>query len=343
MEGAFNRAKNGSTPTTCKTLCGPFNVSCCSFSEQEVADCTLGGTDTCNKGGEPHDGIVYIAKKQGSVIDTEDEYPSVMLLACSACNFCTALEISTALPLVRVCFLHVILRWCPECCCMHNNDPRATSKCVLKPQCTSLRVGGPLMVGVGGLMFLWITWINLAHRYTSGKSGNLTRCQPLPSGVTTGITGYANVTSGDEVALAQAVIDNTIISVGIDASSMLFQFYDKGIYINEKCNNTYAGLDHGVAVVGFGSGNPLPPVPPGPPPGPANCVNNHYKQECLNEKGCHWCSDGKISYCMGDPCSTTAVVDIGQPDGDNSDYCNSCPIAVLASPRLVLCVCLYFL
>ena len=75
MEGAFNRANNGSVPGTCKTLCGPFNVSCCSFSEQEVADCTREGTDTCKKGGEPHDGIVYIAKKQGSVIDTEAEYP----------------------------------------------------------------------------------------------------------------------------------------------------------------------------------------------------------------------------------------------------------------------------
>lgn len=218
MEGAYNRANNGSVSSTCTATCGLNKVKCCSFSEQEVADCTLNGADTCNKGGEPHDGILYIAKQQSGSADTESEYP-----------------------------------------------------------------------------------------YISGNSGKLSRCDPKSNGVQTGITGYGNVTSGDEVALAQAVVDKTIISVGIDASSMLFQFYSSGVYHDKTCKNTMKKLDHGVAVVGFGTGTPIPPGPPTPPPGPANCPKNHYKAECLQEKGCHWCGDKYLSYCLSTPCNATVT------------------------------------
>lgn len=46
-----------------------------SFSEQEVVDCTLHGKDTCNRGGEMHDGITEIAKNHGGKINTEKQYP----------------------------------------------------------------------------------------------------------------------------------------------------------------------------------------------------------------------------------------------------------------------------
>lgn len=42
----------------------------------QVADCTDGGSDSCNKGGEPHDGILNIVSN-GGVIDTEQQYPYI--------------------------------------------------------------------------------------------------------------------------------------------------------------------------------------------------------------------------------------------------------------------------
>lgn len=38
IEGFVNRAKNGSIPSGCDAKCGRLNNTCCSFSEQEVAD-----------------------------------------------------------------------------------------------------------------------------------------------------------------------------------------------------------------------------------------------------------------------------------------------------------------
>lgn len=46
--------------------------------------------------------------------------------------------------------------------------------------------------------------------------------------MTTGITGYANVTFGDEDALKQAAHQHAVISIAIDASQMSFQFYSEG-------------------------------------------------------------------------------------------------------------------
>ncbi len=75
MEAAFNLQNNGSIPSVCTSVCGKQNISCCSFADQEVADCTLGGADTCDIGGEPHDGIVEIAVNQKGLFNTEAQYP----------------------------------------------------------------------------------------------------------------------------------------------------------------------------------------------------------------------------------------------------------------------------
>ena len=119
METAVNIAmKNASLPQACQTTCGEnssknITKACCSFSEQQVADCTLGGADKCDIGGEPHDGVLNIVKSGGRAA-TEAQYP-----------------------------------------------------------------------------------------YTSGKSGKLSACRkPSTDWVTTGVSGYANVTSGDEDALS---------------------------------------------------------------------------------------------------------------------------------------------
>jgi len=191
-----------------------------------VADCTLGGADTCDLGGEPHDGILLVANEQQGQINTEAEYP-----------------------------------------------------------------------------------------YVSGGSGKLTRCRKPKGGVATGITGYANVTHGDEQALAQAVSQHPIISVGIDASSIMFQFYDSGIYSDNSCKNGMNQLDHGVAVVGYGSGSPAPPGPTPPPPGPQSCMKQFYKSPCTKIEGCHWCTDSHgLEYCFNEPCPPTEVAMSGSGD-----------------------------
>lgn len=46
-----------------------------SFSEQELVDCTMNGTYTCEMGGEMHDGINEIALNHGGKINTEEQYP----------------------------------------------------------------------------------------------------------------------------------------------------------------------------------------------------------------------------------------------------------------------------
>jgi hypothetical protein len=50
VEGAFNKKHNGSMPSVCTSVCGPNRNPCCSFSEQELVDCTLGGADNCDQG-----------------------------------------------------------------------------------------------------------------------------------------------------------------------------------------------------------------------------------------------------------------------------------------------------
>ena len=222
MEGAFNvkHQQQQSVPASCgPQRCGPQNSSCCSFSEQEIADCTLKGADTCNIGGEPHDGILEVVGRDGK-ISTEAGYP-----------------------------------------------------------------------------------------YVSGKTQKLTPCRPSSTSfVATGITGYTNVTSGDEAALQAASAVHPSLSVGIDASSFGFQLYSSGVYVDDEgCGNNASSLDHGVAVVGFGAGKFDPPGPPAPKPGPANCDHNFKKPGCLNEAGCFWCVDShNFGYCFNEPCPTGA-------------------------------------
>jgi len=131
------------------------------FSEQELVDCTLGGEDSCDHGGEMHDGFEEIIIHHNGKIDKESQYP-----------------------------------------------------------------------------------------YTAQS---MKKCLADDSKAIGNFTGYGNVTHGDEEALKVAVWKRPVVSIAIDASSFMFQLYHGGVFSWPYCNNTEEGLDHGVAVVGYGS------------------------------------------------------------------------------------------
>lgn len=65
--------------------------------------------------------------------------------------------------------------------------------------------------------------------------------------------GSAILKQGDEQQLKQVVAKFGPVAVAIDASSLRFQFYRKGVYYNKHCKNKQDELDHGVLVVGYGT------------------------------------------------------------------------------------------
>jgi len=77
-------------------------------------------------------------------------------------------------------------------------------------------------------------------------------CNFDPSKVVATFSSYQNVTQFDEKALQQASAMG-VISIGIDASQMSFQFYYTGVYDEPNCKSGWYELDHGVAIVGYDS------------------------------------------------------------------------------------------
>ncbi|VUZ48693.1 unnamed protein product [Hymenolepis diminuta] len=65
----------------------------------------------------------------------------------------------------------------------------------------------------------------------------------------TRVKKFVKVKSGDESQLKLSVGQMGPVSVGIDASSMGFQFYQGGIYKDDDCSESE--IDHGVLVVGY--------------------------------------------------------------------------------------------
>ncbi|XP_054166569.1 procathepsin L-like [Oppia nitens] len=66
------------------------------------------------------------------------------------------------------------------------------------------------------------------------------------------ITGYVNVTEGDESALQEAVATVGPVTIGIDASASGFRFYLDGVFVDDsgECGSE---LNHGVVTVGYGN------------------------------------------------------------------------------------------
>uniref|UniRef100_A0ACD5Y1R9 Uncharacterized protein n=1 Tax=Avena sativa TaxID=4498 RepID=A0ACD5Y1R9_AVESA len=82
-----------------------------------------------------------------------------------------------------------------------------------------------------------------AYPYTAQQAST---CNTAPPDVVT-IDGHHDVPANNEAALQKAAAAQPV-SVAIDASGSQFQFYSVGVFAG-KCGT---GLDHGVAVVGYG-------------------------------------------------------------------------------------------
>jgi len=156
------------------------------------------------------------------------------------------------------------------------------------------------------------------YPYTAESEGN---CRAKTDGVQTGIVGVTGVSDEQELKSAS---HQTIVSIGIDASHQSFQLYSHGVYVEPECSSTQ--LDHGVAIVGYGSfSGPAPspspspspspgPSPPSPSPGPWDCINNEDESSCGGETGCNWCrSIG--GWCSNSPCSNSDLT-----AADSGDY-----------------------
>uniref|UniRef100_T1IY06 Cathepsin L n=1 Tax=Strigamia maritima TaxID=126957 RepID=T1IY06_STRMM len=76
-------------------------------------------------------------------------------------------------------------------------------------------------------------------------------CRFKKSSVGATVSGFVDVSEGDENALAEAVATVGPVSVAIDASHPNFQLYSHGVYFEPECSSKE--LDHGVLVVGFGT------------------------------------------------------------------------------------------
>jgi len=129
---------------------------------QQLVDCVRHGKDTCNVGGEMHDGYLEVIKEGG--LDTEASYPY---------------------------------------------KARSWRHCKFKPD--SVIKG------------------------------------------TESFKGYKQIKVGSEKALLAASAAIPTISIGMDASSNKFQLYKSGVYNVPNCKNDPDDLDHGVAIVGYGT------------------------------------------------------------------------------------------
>ncbi|CAG2106561.1 unnamed protein product [Medioppia subpectinata] len=72
------------------------------------------------------------------------------------------------------------------------------------------------------------------------------------------ISGYVNITTGDELEMQRAVATVGPVTVGIDATTDGFRFYKSGVYKDTKheCKGQYFDeLHHAVTAVGYGTEN----------------------------------------------------------------------------------------
>lgn len=90
----------------------------------------------------------------------------------------------------------------------------------------------------------------ISYPYT-GRDGNSCRFNKSDAVMTD--SGFISITKGDENLLRKMVAIVGPISVGIDASPTIFQFYQKGVYKSTTCKNDDDSIDHAVLIVGYGT------------------------------------------------------------------------------------------
>jgi len=76
----------------------------------------------------------------------------------------------------------------------------------------------------------------------------------VASQVVANCTGFIDVKSGDEEALKEAVASQGPVSIAIDVTEDKFMLYKDGIFVDDSCANGQEDLNHGVLVVGYGTG-----------------------------------------------------------------------------------------
>ena len=75
-----------------------------------------------------------------------------------------------------------------------------------------------------------------------------TECTDVPGSI---VKTFLDVPTGNEKALLSAIAMQPI-SVAIQASQFVFQFYKEGVITDDKCG-AHGAVDHGVLAVGYGT------------------------------------------------------------------------------------------
>jgi C1A family cysteine protease len=75
-----------------------------------------------------------------------------------------------------------------------------------------------------------------------------TDCTDVPGSI---VKTFIDVPPGDEKALLSAIAMQPI-SIAIEASQFVFQFYKNGVITDDKCGSA-GSIDHGVLAVGYGT------------------------------------------------------------------------------------------
>jgi hypothetical protein len=107
-------------------------------------------------------------------------------------------------------------------------------------------------------------------RYVAGQGGKLATWASYPyagkkqscqtSGlnqISLGQVDYSAIPQGDENAMAQALVNNGPLFIGLDADSKLFMFYKSGVLSIDSCPNRRQDMDHAMVVVGYGYDNAM--------------------------------------------------------------------------------------
>jgi len=84
--------------------------------------------------------------------------------------------------------------------------------------------------------------------YPAGPAG---QCQFNPAGIGAKVTGYTDISRGNETDLMLAVGSVGPVAVAVDASHFSFQLYRTGIYSDPDCSSS--SVDLAMLVVGYGS------------------------------------------------------------------------------------------